>query len=79
SILRMRCVNFDYVTLSSLNRHAMAALADMGTLKVHYIVYALRQIAKWRRAWTFGSITLFMSLDFFIYVCPETDPVPANS
>ncbi|KAF8143768.1 hypothetical protein K438DRAFT_1993494 [Mycena galopus ATCC 62051] len=37
----------------------MAALADVGTLKVHCIACALHQIAKWRRAWTFGSIASF--------------------
>ncbi|KAF8128814.1 hypothetical protein K438DRAFT_1888063 [Mycena galopus ATCC 62051] len=31
-ILRICHVNFDYVTPSSFNRHAMAALADVGTL-----------------------------------------------
>ncbi|KAF8203514.1 hypothetical protein K438DRAFT_1820267 [Mycena galopus ATCC 62051] len=36
-ILCIRHVNFDYVTPSSFNRHAMAALADVGTLKVHCI------------------------------------------
>ncbi|KAF8193149.1 hypothetical protein K438DRAFT_1969634 [Mycena galopus ATCC 62051] len=45
-ILRIRHVNFDYVTPSSFNRHAMAALADVGTFKVHCIACALRQIAK---------------------------------
>ncbi|KAF8181158.1 hypothetical protein K438DRAFT_1976260 [Mycena galopus ATCC 62051] len=58
-ILRIRHVNFDFFTPSSFNWHAMAALADVWTLKVHCIVCALRQIAKWRRTWTFGSITLF--------------------
>ncbi|KAF8146341.1 hypothetical protein K438DRAFT_1869930, partial [Mycena galopus ATCC 62051] len=51
-ILRIRHVNFDNVTPSSFNRHTIAVLADMGTLKVHCIACALRQIAKWRRAWT---------------------------
>ncbi|KAF8217411.1 hypothetical protein K438DRAFT_2006570 [Mycena galopus ATCC 62051] len=50
-ILRIRHVNFDYVTPSSF--------ADMGTLQVHCIACTLRQIAKWRRAWTFGSIASF--------------------
>ncbi|KAF8199750.1 hypothetical protein K438DRAFT_1822412 [Mycena galopus ATCC 62051] len=40
SILCIRHINFDHVTPSSFNRHAMAALADMGTLKVHCIACA---------------------------------------
>ncbi|KAF8177916.1 hypothetical protein K438DRAFT_1844883, partial [Mycena galopus ATCC 62051] len=57
-ILRIRCVNFDYATPSSFNWHAMVALVE-GMLKVHCIACTLRQIAKWRHAWTFGSIALF--------------------
>jgi tRNA A37 threonylcarbamoyladenosine dehydratase len=33
---KIRLVDFDYVTLSSLNRHATAALPDVGTPKVRY-------------------------------------------
>ena len=40
-------MDFDYVTLSSLNRHATATLADVGTPKVHCIEKTLKQIAKW--------------------------------
>ncbi|KAF8218383.1 hypothetical protein K438DRAFT_1796855 [Mycena galopus ATCC 62051] len=61
SILRIR----------RLNWHATAALADVGTLKVHCVACAPRQIAKWRGVWTFGSIASCTSLDFFIYVCPK--------
>jgi len=44
-IARLRLIDFDYVTLSSLNRHATAALADVGTPKVQCIARALRAIA----------------------------------
>ncbi|KAF8199421.1 hypothetical protein K438DRAFT_686093 [Mycena galopus ATCC 62051] len=40
-ILHIRLVDFDYVTLSSLNRHATAALADVGMPKVQCVVRAL--------------------------------------
>ncbi|KAF9551067.1 ubiquitin-protein ligase molybdopterin-converting factor [Agrocybe pediades] len=43
----IRLVDFDYVTLSSLNRHATAALPDVGTPKVKCVQKALKQIAKW--------------------------------
>ncbi|KAI0249303.1 hypothetical protein BJV78DRAFT_1129765 [Lactifluus subvellereus] len=44
-VARLRLVDFDYVTLSSLNRHATAALADVGTPKVQCVARALRAIA----------------------------------
>ena len=44
-VAKLRLVDFDYVTLSSLNRHATAALADVGTPKVQCIAQALRAIA----------------------------------
>ena len=40
-------VDFDYVTLSSLNRHATAVLSDVGTPKVKCIERTLKQIARW--------------------------------
>ncbi|EJD39227.1 hypothetical protein AURDEDRAFT_116185 [Auricularia subglabra TFB-10046 SS5] len=43
----IRLVDFDYVTLSSLNRHATALLSDVGTPKVHCVARTLGQIAKW--------------------------------
>lgn len=46
-ISRIRLVDFDYVTLSSLNRHATAVLADVGTPKVRCIERTLKQIARW--------------------------------
>ncbi|KAA1471887.1 hypothetical protein DENSPDRAFT_837994 [Dentipellis sp. KUC8613] len=42
----IRLVDFDYVTLSSLNRHATATLADVGTPKVHCVANTLKQIAR---------------------------------
>ena len=44
---KIRLVDFDYVTLSSLNRHATAVLTDVGTPKVICIEKTLKQIAKW--------------------------------
>ncbi|TFK75587.1 ubiquitin-protein ligase molybdopterin-converting factor [Pluteus cervinus] len=46
-VSKIRLVDFDYVTLSSLNRHATAGLSDVGTPKVKCIEKALRQISKW--------------------------------
>jgi tRNA A37 threonylcarbamoyladenosine dehydratase len=40
-------VDFDYVTLSSLNRHATAGAADVGTPKVKCIEKTLRSISQW--------------------------------
>lgn len=43
----IRLIDFDQVTLSSLNRHAVATLADVGTPKVHCIRRRLEQITPW--------------------------------
>lgn len=44
---RLRLVDFDQVTLSSLNRHAVATLADVGTPKVQCLRKRLEQITPW--------------------------------
>lgn len=48
-VSNIRLVDFDYVTLSSLNRHATALLSDVGTPKVTCIERTLKQISKWIR------------------------------
>ena len=46
-VAKIRLVDFDYVTLSSLNRHAAAGLADVGTPKVRCLENALRNFSRW--------------------------------
>lgn len=46
-VSKIRLVDFDYVSLSSLNRHATATLADVATPKVKCVEKMLTQIAKW--------------------------------
>jgi tRNA A37 threonylcarbamoyladenosine dehydratase len=46
-VARIRVIDFDQVTLSSLNRHAVATLADVGTPKVHCMRKRLEQITPW--------------------------------
>jgi len=48
-VAKIRLIDFDQVTLSSLNRHAVATLADVGTPKVHCIRRRLEQIVPWTR------------------------------
>ncbi|KIW99780.1 uncharacterized protein Z518_10708 [Rhinocladiella mackenziei CBS 650.93] len=48
-VSRIRIIDFDQVTLSSLNRHALATLADVGTPKVHCVRKRLEQICPWTR------------------------------
>ncbi|KAI1080087.1 ubiquitin-protein ligase molybdopterin-converting factor [Whalleya microplaca] len=48
-VSRIRLVDFDQVTLSSLNRHAVATLADVGSPKVHCLRRRLLAIAPWVR------------------------------
>uniref|UniRef100_A0A5K1K789 Probable 3-oxoacyl-[acyl-carrier-protein] reductase oxidoreductase (EC) n=1 Tax=Ganoderma boninense TaxID=34458 RepID=A0A5K1K789_9APHY len=45
-VKKLRLVDFDQVTLSSLNRHATAMLADVGTPKVKCIERTLKQISR---------------------------------
>lgn len=42
----IRLIDFDYVTLSSLNRHATATLEDVGTAKVKSIERFLNKICR---------------------------------
>lgn len=44
-VQRIRIIDFDQVTLSSLNRHAVATLEDVGTPKVRCIKTHFKQIA----------------------------------
>lgn len=46
-VSKIRIIDFDQVTLSSLNRHANATLADVGTPKVIAMERHLKQIAPW--------------------------------
>lgn len=46
-VSKLRLVDFDQVTLSSLNRHAVATLADVGTPKVQCLQRRLVAIAPW--------------------------------
>lgn len=46
-VSKLRLIDFDQVTLSSLNRHSVATLADVGTPKVHCIRRRLEQITPW--------------------------------
>jgi tRNA threonylcarbamoyladenosine dehydratase len=46
-VSKIRLVDFDYVTLSSLNRHATASLRDVGTPKVRCVARALESFARW--------------------------------
>jgi tRNA A37 threonylcarbamoyladenosine dehydratase len=46
-VSHIRLIDFDQVTLSSLNRHAVATLADVGTPKVQCLYRRLIAIAPW--------------------------------
>ncbi|MCJ1481949.1 hypothetical protein MMC06_002110 [Schaereria dolodes] len=46
-VSRIRLIDFDQVTLSSLNRHAVATLADVGTPKVSCVRKRLEAVAPW--------------------------------
>ena len=46
-VSKIRLVDFDQVTLSSLNRHAVATLADVGTPKVNCVRKRLQAVVPW--------------------------------
>lgn len=46
-VSRIRLIDFDQVTLSSLNRHAVATLADVGTPKVECVRKRLQAVVPW--------------------------------
>jgi tRNA threonylcarbamoyladenosine dehydratase len=46
-VSHIRLIDFDQVTLSSLNRHAVATLEDVGTPKVSCLRKRLQQITPW--------------------------------
>ncbi|KAG1721440.1 hypothetical protein EDB19DRAFT_1961149 [Suillus lakei] len=48
-VSKIRLVDFDYVTLSSLNRHATAVLADVGTPKISTWVEVDSRVEIWRK------------------------------
>lgn len=48
-VSRLRLIDFDQVTLSSLNRHAVATLADVGLSKVQCLQRRLIAIAPWAK------------------------------
>ncbi|OTB07416.1 hypothetical protein M426DRAFT_318104 [Hypoxylon sp. CI-4A] len=48
-VSKIRLVDFDQVTLSSLNRHAVATLADVGGAKVQCLKKRLLAVAPWVR------------------------------
>lgn len=48
-VSKIRLIDFDQVTLSSLNRHAVATLADVGTPKVQCMRKRLEGVVPWVR------------------------------
>ena len=46
-VSHIRLIDFDQVTLSSLNRHAVATLADVGTPKVECVSKRLQAVVPW--------------------------------
>ncbi|KAL8738726.1 MAG: hypothetical protein Q9181_000548 [Wetmoreana brouardii] len=48
-VSHIRLIDFDQVTLSSLNRHAVATLADVGTPKVQCVRKRLEAVVPWVR------------------------------
>ena len=65
-LLKIRLIDFDQVSLSSLNRHAVATLADVGNPKVHVMQRRLAAIAPVTAARRLAKIFSFISYQAFI-------------
>lgn len=46
-VSKLRLIDFDYVTLSSLNRHATATRADVGIPKTQSLKQAITAVVPW--------------------------------
>ncbi|GAA95582.1 uncharacterized protein L969DRAFT_85265 [Mixia osmundae IAM 14324] len=68
---RIRLIDFDQCTLSSLNRHATATLADVGLPKVKACQRAFRAIAPWVRI--DARVELFRMQDADILLAGDPD------
>ena len=55
-VSKIRLIDFDQVTLSSLNRHAVATLADVGTPKVECVRKRLEAVVPWVRWECFNEV-----------------------
>lgn len=55
-ISQIRLIDFDQVTLSSLNRHAVATLADVGTPKVECVRRRLQAVVPWVKWECFNEV-----------------------
>ena len=55
-VSKIRLIDFDQVTLSSLNRHAVATLADVGTPKVECVRKRLQAIVPWVKWECFNEV-----------------------
>lgn len=55
-VSKIRLIDFDQVTLSSLNRHAVATLADVGTPKVECVRRRLQAVVPWAKWECFNEV-----------------------
>ena len=55
-VSKIRLIDFDQVTLSSLNRHAVATLADVGTSKVECVRKRMQSVVPWVKWECFNEI-----------------------
>lgn len=55
-VSKIRLIDFDQVTLSSLNRHAVATLADVGTPKVECVAKRIQAVVPWVQLECFNEV-----------------------
>jgi tRNA A37 threonylcarbamoyladenosine dehydratase len=85
-VSRIRLIDFDLVSLSSLNRHAVATLADVGTAKVTATKKFFAKVAPWAEVdarielWNDSprGHQLLNDADWVIGQCALPPPVPSS-
>ena len=65
-VSKIRLIDFDQVTLSSLNRHAVATLADVGTPKINCVRKRLQSVVPWVRWEGFNEVWEESRADFLL-------------
>ena len=73
-VSKLRLVDFDQVTLSSLNRHALATLADVGTPKVDCVRRRLQAVVPWLEWQCYNEVWKEGRAENLLAAWTSTDP-----
>ena len=68
-VTKIRLIDFDQVTLSSLNRHAMATMVDVGIPKVEAMKRYFEKIIPWCAVEAIPEMFKYMCINCGIMPC----------